>query len=230
MEAIILAAGDSKRMKPLTDNIPKPLLKVAGKTLLWRLVDSFPKEVDEIILVIGYLGNQIKDYCGDEFLGRPVTYVWQKERSGTYNALKLTENYLPENKSFFVFNSDDLIDNLTITNCLKYNLAVAVKTVTQPEKFGIATKDQNDWLKNIIEKPTTFVSPLALTNCVLLNKKVFNHPPAQHPTGEYFLSEAISQMAKEYKIKVVETEFWFPLATPLDFKEANNLKFEKAIS
>lgn len=120
MEAIILAAGDSKRMKPLTDNIPKPLLKVAGKTLLWRLVDSFPKEVDEIILVIGYLGNQITDYCGDEFLGRPVTYVWQKERSGTYNALKLTENYLPENKSFFVFNSDDLIDNLTMVHSVLY--------------------------------------------------------------------------------------------------------------
>ena len=62
MKAIILAAGEGVRMRPLTLSKPKPLLEVAGKPLIHRLVSNLPDEVDGVVFVIGYLGDQIRNY------------------------------------------------------------------------------------------------------------------------------------------------------------------------
>jgi NDP-sugar pyrophosphorylase family protein len=72
MQCVILAAGKGTRLRPLTDNLPKPLVKVAGKTLLDHIVSSLPSAVDELIIVTGYLEEQIKAHCGTEFYGRKV--------------------------------------------------------------------------------------------------------------------------------------------------------------
>ncbi len=62
MKAVILAAGRGKRMMPLTTDTPKPLLKVAGKTLLDHTIGLLPTEVTEIVVVVNYLGEQIVEY------------------------------------------------------------------------------------------------------------------------------------------------------------------------
>ena len=58
MQAVILAAGEGKRMRPLTLERPKPLIEVAGRPILEHIIDALPREVDEIILVVGYKGGQ----------------------------------------------------------------------------------------------------------------------------------------------------------------------------
>ena len=60
--AIVLAAGKGTRLKPLTDNIPKPLVRVGGKTLLDHIVESLPSAVEEVIFVTGYMEEKIKEY------------------------------------------------------------------------------------------------------------------------------------------------------------------------
>ena len=77
MKAIVLAAGEGRRMRPLTENIPKPLLQIQDRPLIEHIVERLPEEVDELIIVVGYLGEMIKQYCSDNFLGRPITYVEQ---------------------------------------------------------------------------------------------------------------------------------------------------------
>ena len=67
MQAVILAAGEGRRLRPLTLEIPKPLVKVNGKSLLERNMDHLDGLVDEIVLVIGYKGDMIKEKFGDHY-------------------------------------------------------------------------------------------------------------------------------------------------------------------
>ena len=91
MQAVILAAGEGTRLRPLTYQTPKPLLKVAGKPILQYNLEYLEGLVDEAILVIGYKGDQIKDYFGMQFQGLSIRYVHQKERLGTANAVAQVE-------------------------------------------------------------------------------------------------------------------------------------------
>ena len=77
MQCVIIAAGRGTRMRPLTDTTPKPLLKVCGKAVLDHIVEALPTQITELIIVTGYLGEQIREHCGEEFYVRPVTYLEQ---------------------------------------------------------------------------------------------------------------------------------------------------------
>ena len=227
MKAIILAAGEGVRMRPLTYTTPKPLIKFGGKSLLEHLVLSFPKKITELVLVIGYLGEKIKEYCGDTFCGRPVTYVWQKEKKGTYHALELCKSLLEENESFAVFYADDLIDQTTFKTCLEYDLAAITKTVDNPRRFGIITLNKDGSIKDIVEKPDHPESNLALVSGFVLNNSIFNYAPIQASNGEYYLSTAVSRMARDYKIFSVQACSWIPIGTLGDLEKAEKLSKRK---
>jgi bifunctional UDP-N-acetylglucosamine pyrophosphorylase/glucosamine-1-phosphate N-acetyltransferase len=223
MKAVILAAGEGVRMRPLTLTRPKPLVLVDDKPLLHYLISSFPKEISELIIVIGYLGDQIRDYCGDIFLGRPVTYVEQKQKTGTFDALKLCEPYLKENESFAVFYADDLIDGKTVEHLIKYPLSLVVAEVPDPWRFGVATLRNDGKLKNIEEKPEHPTSNLIVTCAYVLTKEILSYSPVRHPNGEYYLSSVISEFAKNHDIEIIHTSFWLPVGTPEDLELAREV-------
>ena len=75
MKIVILAAGKGTRLLPLTQSTPKPLLRFGGQTILDHTFKALPAAIDEAVIVINYLGEQIKDYCGASFHGRPINYV-----------------------------------------------------------------------------------------------------------------------------------------------------------
>lgn len=227
MKAIILAAGEGARMRPLTLTIPKPLVPVGGVSLLHHLIEKFPPRIDEIILVVGYLENKIKETIGDKYLGRKITYVTQTERLGNFHALKLCEPHLNENESFCIFFADDLIDRKTIEDLLTHELSIAVRTIEDPKKFGVAITDEHMYIKEIEEKPEHPKSHLAVANGMVLNKKIFLYPPQPHENGEFYLSVAVHNMAKEHNIKAVAGNFWFPVATPEDILKAEEILREK---
>lgn len=214
-------------MRPLTLTIPKPLVTVNGTSLLHHLIEKFPSRVNEIILVVGYLGNKIKEAIGSEYLGRKITYITQPEKLGTFHAVKLCEPYLNKNESFCLFYADDLIDKKTVDDLLTHDLAIAVYKVEDPRKFGVAITDEHMYIKDIEEKPEHPKSNLALMNGVVLNKNIFLYPPTQHENGEFYLSLAIHNMAKEHAIKAIMGNFWFPVATPEDIKRAEKILHNK---
>ncbi len=93
-------------MRPLTNTCPKPLLKVCGKPILEYIVSSLPSVITEVVLVVGYLQEQIRSYCGDEFLGKKITYCVQENQSGgTGDALMCARNVL-KGKFLFMYGDD----------------------------------------------------------------------------------------------------------------------------
>lgn len=216
-------------MRPLTLTTPKPLVKVSGKTLLERLVEKFPATIDELIIVTGYLAEQIEDFTKNGLLGRKVTCIRQKEKKGTYDALTCCRSLLKDGEKFMLFYADDLIDSTSVAKCLGYDLAVIVKEAENPKKFGIVALDSEGFITDIIEKPENPPSNLALANGYLLDTDIFNYVPELAPTGEYYLSTAAAQMAKNRKIKAVVANFWFPIASPEDVQRAEQIIQEKAI-
>ena len=89
-------------MRPLTLEKPKPLIEVAGKSLLQHIWELLPAEIDEVILVVGYKGEMIRDFIGDTFLGKKVTYVTQERKLGTADAVRLCLPFLVKGERFLL--------------------------------------------------------------------------------------------------------------------------------
>lgn len=220
MQAVILAAGEGIRMRPLTLNTPKPLLPVLGQPLLSWTIKSFPKEIDEIIIVIGYLGDKIKDFFGSEFDGRSIKYVVQKQKLGTYDALK-TARGLIKDDLFLTIYADDFFDTLSYERLIaKEAPAILVKEVADPKRFGVVTLNPDGSIKEIVEKPAKPESNLANCGPSVLNKRIFDYPPDKGKGGEYYLSESVSKLAKENKVYAVVAFKWLPIGFPEDLGKA----------
>ena len=90
MKAVILAAGTASRLRPLTENTPKCLLKVNGKTLLERTLDNFINNgISEFLIVTGYLQNMIKDFVTTNYPLLNVRFIYNKDYSTTNNIYSL---------------------------------------------------------------------------------------------------------------------------------------------
>ena len=87
MQGLILAAGKGDRMRERTATIPKPLIKISGIPLIERVIQALPESINELIIVVKYRGDQIRQYCGVNFCGRTIDYVWQGDQPGTAAAL-----------------------------------------------------------------------------------------------------------------------------------------------
>lgn len=80
MQVVIFAAGEGTRLRPLTNKKPKPMLEVSGRPILEHLLDSLPDCIDEVIMVVGFLSNQIEDHFGSSYKERRIHYAFQRER------------------------------------------------------------------------------------------------------------------------------------------------------
>lgn len=222
MQCVILAAGKGSRLRPLTDDTPKPLVKVNGKTLLDHIVEALPSAVDELIIVTGYLEEQIHDYCGVVFHGKKVTYITQTEQKGTAHALWLCKDLL-RGRFLFMF-ADDLHGVRDIARVTSYTRAMLTFTTNSPEKFGIVVRHPDGTLAEMIEKPEHPPSNLASTGVMVLDDHIFEFDPyAVETKGEYYLTDVIQQYAKKYPIAVVEQDLWIPIGYPEDIEKAENI-------
>ncbi len=222
MQCVILAAGKGTRLRPLTDNCPKPLIKVAGKTLLDHVVGSLPSAVDELIIVTGYLEEQIKAHCGTEFHGKKVTYVHQDEQKGTAHALWLCKDLL-KGRFLFMY-ADDIHGANDIARATSYTRSMLTLTTNTPERFGIAVRHPDGTLAEIIEKPEHPPSNLASTGVFVLDDHIFEFDPyAKQTKGEYYVPDVLQEYAKKYPIAVVEQQLWIPIGYPEDIEQAERI-------
>jgi NDP-sugar pyrophosphorylase family protein len=220
MKAVILAAGKGTRMGELTKDTPKPLLKYKGKTLLEQKFEKLPQNTTGIVLVIGYLGDKIKEAFGDNYNGIPITYVEQREMLGTAHALWQCKEILDE--PFMVLMSDDLYseeDLDKIANLKEGEWAVLAYPDKPETKAGKIVKDERGNLKEIYEDfEGASEYTLIYTGVCLLTPEIFEKEMVQLSNGEYGLPQTFTQFAKEKEIRVFETKNWIRITSPEDLK------------
>jgi len=229
MQCVILAAGKGTRLRPLTKSIPKPLVKVAGKPLLDHIIDALPTAVDELIIVTGYLEDQIKAHCGEEYFGRKVTYVHQAEQKGTGHALWLCKDYI-KGRFLFMF-ADDIHGAQDIGRAASFTRSMLTLTTTTPERFGIVVRHPDGTLAEMVEKPKHPPSNLASSGVMVLDEHIFEFELKTKIDGEFYLTDVIAEYAKKYPIAVVEQSLWIPIGYPEDVENAEKmLSVRKKIS
>lgn len=217
MQAIILAAGKGKRLRPLTNEVPKPLLKVVDKPILHYIFDTLPDEIDEVILVIGYLGHKIRDYVGDNYHGRRIRYVIQDEALGTAHAVSLARQHL--RGKFLLRYGDDIHTKDSVEKCWRHDLAISVSEVEDPSKFGIVKIRENGSLESIVEKPQSNPSSNLASNGILVfDERIFDYKASQHDNGEYYIVDQLLQLAQDHPVMVERADTWIPIAYPEDLK------------
>ena len=216
MHCVIMAAGRGTRMQPLTNTTPKPLISVAGKPILDHIAAALPADITELILIVNYLSEQIQDHCGDEFFGRPVTYVTQENPAGgTGAAVLCAKPHITD--TFLILNGDDIIGAAGLKALVHETHAMSYHTSDHPEDFGVIIENEDSALHSIEEKPTNPTSNKVNINSFMLTPAIFNfETQADNSLGEVLLTDMIATYNQHHPITLIEQELWLPLGRPED--------------
>lgn len=220
MQCVIICAGKGTRMRPLTETSPKPLIEVCGKPILQHIVEALPSEVDELILVVGYLQEQIRTECGDVYCGKKVTYVEQENYSGgTGDALLCAKGLVTG--TFMLLNADDIHGAAALQEAVASTCAVIAATTDTPEQFGVLMKREDGTLDSIIEKPQHPTSNLINTGGYVLNTHIFEYSvTVSEAHGEVLVTDMFTQFAQDYPVQIIEQTQWIPVGKPEDVSAA----------
>ena len=236
MDAIILAAGEGTRLRPLTSTRPKPMLPVAGKSILeWNLEALSANDIKRVLVVVGYKKEKIIDHFGDKFGGMKLEYITQTEQMGTGHAIQITEKKM--HGDFLVTNGDILISPGFIQKFIRdfekhKSHTIGLIEVENPEDFGVVTlKDGSDCVvENIIEKPEKPKSNLANAGIYIFTEGIFDaiRQIKKSERLEYEITDAIKILIPEGIYGAICREMWLDIGRPWDLLDANELIMKRS--
>ena len=222
MKAIILAAGEWSRLRPLTNTIPKPLIKIFGKSIIEHNIESIYEYVSEIIIVVKYKQDLIKQTLWDNYKWVKITYKIQGEEKWTWAAIRWIESDI----DVLIMNWDSIFDKADLKNLINFNWYwVLVKKVPDPEKYGIFKIDQSGNIIEIVEKPEKYIWDLANLWVYKFDAKIFSmaNNIKLSSRNEYEITDAINEFVKEFSFKAFEIKWDFiDIWYPWDILTANN--------
>jgi glucose-1-phosphate thymidylyltransferase len=217
MKIIIPMAGFGTRLRPHTWTKPKPLVSVAGKPVLGHVLDMFADvpDVDEIIFIVGYLGEQAETFMAENYPDTPTQFVVQEEMLGQSHALWLAREHL-QGPICMVF-VDTLIEaDLSGLAHEKADAVAWVKQVDDPRRFGVAEVDDEGYVIRLVEKPDDVSNDLAVVGFYYFKaaEQLVRAIEDQMETGsqlggEFYLADAINVMlSNQMKMRVETVEVW----------------------
>lgn len=211
-------------MGDLTNDRPKPMLEVAGKTLLQHKFDALPAGIDEIILVVGYLADVIKNAYGDSYAGKPIRYVTQENIvGGTADALWQAKDLL--RGKFLVINGDDIYAREDFEALLAYDWAILIQRVAETKGAGKVISDAENKVIDIIESSDHDGGEGCVnTSTFALDTRIFDYPQVAKATGstEMGLPQTIiaASNAGDIPLYCVETTRWIQITNSEDIQRA----------
>ncbi|MCA9460454.1 MAG: NTP transferase domain-containing protein, partial [Nanoarchaeota archaeon] len=192
-QAVIFCAGKGTRLQAYTGDIPKVLIEVNGKTLLEYKLEMLDGLVEEVILVVGYMADKVRDLIGDSYGNLKISYCYQRELLGSGHALLQAKDML--DGKFLVLNGDDIYSRADISKLMDLPLAVMGKRVSNPESFGVFKLDlDNNYLKEIVEKPKEFISNIANIGVYVFDSKIFDYELKKSIRGEYEIIDYLTYL------------------------------------
>jgi glucose-1-phosphate thymidylyltransferase len=199
MKAVVLAAGEGTRLRPLTEDKPKGMVEVNGKPILTHCFEQLVElGADELVVVVGYLKQRIIDHYGDEFEGVPITYTHQREQNGLAHALLSVEEHIDDD---FMLMLGDNIFRANLADVVRRqreeraDAAFLVEEVPWEEasRYGVCDTNKYGEITDVVEKPEDPPSNLVMTGFYTFTPAIFHACHLVQPSnrGEYEISEAI---------------------------------------
>jgi len=183
-QAVIMAGGFGTRLRPLTNNIPKPMVPIVNKPMLEHLFTLLKvHNISEFIVLLYYQPDIIKNYFGDgSKFGVKIKYVQPDRDYGTAGAVKLSEQYIKED---FLVISGDVLTDLNLTDFYNFHLeknsaaTISLYSSENPLQFGIILTDKEKRIVRFLEKPSSseVFSDTINTGIYYFNKKIFDYIP-----------------------------------------------------
>jgi glucose-1-phosphate thymidylyltransferase len=240
MKIIVPMAGRGSRLRPHTLTVPKPLIPVAGKPIVQRLVEGITKvcgeKVDEIAFIIGDFGTEVENELKNlaQSLGAKGSIYYQEKALGTAHAILCAKESL-DGKVVVAFADTLFRANFTLDG--DADGIIWVNQIEDPRAFGVVKLDANNVITDFVEKPEHFVSDLAIIGIYyfkdgknLANELQYLIDNDIKDKGEYQLTNALENMKnKGVKFKPGQVDEWLDCGNKNATVYSNQrvLEFEK---
>ncbi|WP_435333076.1 UTP--glucose-1-phosphate uridylyltransferase AglF [Haloarchaeobius sp. TZWWS8] len=217
MDAVVLAAGEGTRLRPLTENKPKGMVEVAGKPILTHCFEQLVElGAEKLVVVVGYRKQDIISHYGDEFQGVPITYCHQREQNGLAHALLSTEEHVDDD---FMLMLGDNVFRANLADVVRRqredraDAAFLVEEVPYEEasRYGVCVTNDYGEIIDVVEKPEEPPSNLVMTGFYTFSPAIFHACKLVQPSnrGEYEISEAIDLLIESGRtIDAIALDGW----------------------
>ncbi|TGC10580.1 bifunctional sugar-1-phosphate nucleotidylyltransferase/acetyltransferase [Methanolobus halotolerans] len=231
MKAVILAAGEGTRMRPLTVSRPKVMLPIANKPMIEHTIDAAVSAgIKEFVLITGYHEDALKNYFGKgQEHGISIEYVHQEKQLGTADAIGYAKGHV--DGRFIVLNGDMLVSSEHIRQLIssEKDAVITVKEVDEPSNFGVI-ETNGDRVTRIIEKPLNPPGNLANAGIYLFKESIFDFVEMTELStrGELEITDSLQMMidaGSNVGYEVLESE-WIDIGRPWDLLDANKMLLE----
>ncbi|MHA1146736.1 MAG: bifunctional sugar-1-phosphate nucleotidylyltransferase/acetyltransferase [Promethearchaeota archaeon] len=243
MKAVILAAGEGNRLRPITSTKPKPMIPIAGKPLLEHTIFGLKEAgIKEILLVVGYKQELIKEYfqTKEEDMGVKIDYITQEKYLGTAHAANYAKEFVKDD-TFLMMYGDLLVDNQIFKDVIEsYNTLdakglISLITVENPQAYGIISLDSNGFVEKIVEKPAPELNAGNLANAgiYIFDSLIFKaiKKTKKSIRGEYEFTDSMEILINELKEKIIgytiKDKFWSDIGLPWQLLDANEYILKK---
>ncbi len=223
LECMIMAGGRGKRLSPLTDTVPKPMLPLGDKPIIEHNIDRLIAfGIQKIYISVKYLGEQIQEYFGDgSKKGISIEYIWEEEFLGTAGALALVDEFKSDH--VLLMNSD-LFTNVDFEDLylelIKSNADMAVASTEYKVDVPLAVfETKEEQVIDFKEKPSYVYHSNA--GIYILNRKLIDKIPKNQ---FYDITDLMDNLVKEGG-KLVHNPiigFWIDIGSPGDYKQAQD--------
>jgi glucose-1-phosphate thymidylyltransferase len=225
LKIIIPMAGFGTRLRPHTWSKPKPLVNVAGKTVLSHVLDLLSTAADlescEVVFIVGYLGEQVREYMGEKYPQVKTYYYVQEEMRGQSHAIALAREHL-EGPTLILF-VDTIVDEKMSSLMEGDEEAIIwVKRVEDPRRFGVVEVGEDGYVRGMIEKPDTMENDLAVVGIYYFARgqdlmAAIDRQLTEdiRTKGEYFIADAMGIMLEDgLKLFPKVVDVWLDAGLP----------------
>ncbi|MBP7140193.1 MAG: NTP transferase domain-containing protein [Caldisericia bacterium] len=228
MTGVILAGGFGTRLRPLTINIPKPMVPIANKPILYHIIKLLKKNgIKDLIIILYHQPELIKDYFKDgEKFGVNIKYIISDEDLGTCGATALAKEYL---KDDFLVISGDILTDFNLSEIINFHMkkksiaTITLTRVSNPLQYGIVITTEDGKIVRFLEKPSwgEVFSDTINTGIYILNPKIFDFVPEKK---EFDFSKNLFPLLLKKELPIfgyISSGYWKDIGNVKEYKIAH---------